>query len=716
MIGNNQDDVLARALTPASVAIIGASDNPDKVGGRPIDYLQRFGYSGKIFPVNPSRQVVQGITCYPTVNVLPEVPDLAIIAVGSGLVREVVIACAAKKIPAAIILSSGFGEAGEQGLNQQKALVEDAAAAGMRIIGPNAQGLANFSIGAVCNFSTMFTQVSPKDGPVAVVSQSGATGAVLYTLLRERDVGVRYVLATGNEADVTVADLALRVAKDPAIRLIILYMESISDAVSLRKVLSFTHQIKTPVIVLKAGRTPSGAAAAQSHTGALVNEDAIVEEFFSTYAAWRASGLREIADAAPLYLKRASHQPHNGGLVVISNSGSSCVMCADSAEEMGLPLAHLNEDTRLHISKELAAFASVSNPIDLTAGLMSDSTLLGAVLTHLKEDPAVSTVLISLPVAGNGYDLDYIAKDIAEFEQVSGKTVVVSSTLESALEPFRTQGLITFAGESAAIRALAQYTHHSGRLEKVLPGNFSVNPVQIPAGNVKFLNESASLACIQQAGIPCAPYEHCDTLERAIGAWRRLGSTVVLKACSEYLPHKSEHNLVFLGLNDENAVRVAFESCNDRISVLGLPWEGVVVAKQVSGRRELAVGAKIDPVFGPVVMVGDGGKYIEAMPDFSVLIPPFDAAIVKKALSKLRIAPLLQGVRGEAPMDQAALCDLILRLGALVEAHSNDIASIDLNPVMVKSDGEGVWVVDALIERRTPLVPTASLIKVLEEH
>lgn len=707
MTQNRSDDALARALTPSSVVIIGASDNPDKVGGRPLDYLKRFGYRGKVFPVNPTRKQVQGTQCYPSVESLPEVPDLAIVAVGSKAVRDAVIACARKGVPAAIILSSGFGEAGKEGLADQQALVKEASEHGMRLIGPNAQGLANFSIGAVSNFSTMFTQVPAKDGPVAIVSQSGATSAVLYTLLREQNVGVRYVLATGNEADVCVADLTMQVAKDPAIELIILYTESIGDSASLSNALRLAHQNGIPVIALKAGRTPSGAAAAQSHTGALVNEDAVVQAFFEKHAVWRASDPREAVDAVPFYLKNNDPLPSTGGLVVISNSGSSCVMCADESEENSLPLAQLSQETRQRIGRELASFAAVNNPIDLTAGLMSDSSLLGAVLSHLRDDDAVSSVLISLPVAGNGYDLERIAKDVAQFEKCSGKAVVISSTLSSALAPFQAQALTTFTSEKAAIRALSQYRRHTQQLTKTVPVPSDITPINLPKGDNQFLSELESLQTIEQTGMQCAPYAHCLTLEQAINARKQLGTTVVLKACSELLPHKSEHGLVFLGLKDDDAIRSAFETCYERVQSLGVPWGGVIVATQISARREIAIGAKVDPVFGPIIMVSDGGKYIEAMPDFALLLAPFDRASVEDALSKLRIAPLFSGVRGEPPMDRAALCNLVMQLGLFIQACHTQVASIDLNPVMVGTDGDGVFVVDALIERQSPSTQSA---------
>jgi len=700
-----QPDALAAALAPRSIAIIGASDNRNKVGGRPVDYLQRFGYPGKVYPVNPARQTVQGLPCYPDVAALPEAPDLAIVAVAGAAVADAVRACAARGVRTAIVLSSGFGETGTEGLAQQAEIAAVAARAGMRLVGPNSQGLANFGNGAVANFSTMFTQLPPQDGPVAIVSQSGATSAALYSLLRDRGVGVRYVLATGNEADVTVPELALAVATDPAIRLIVLYTESVQDPDMLARAAAVARERGVPVIALKAGRSASGMAAAKSHTGALVNEDGVVDAFFERHAIWRAADPAAIVQVAELYLK-GQRRPGRQ-LVVISNSGSSCVMCADTADELGLPLARLGEATRRGVGQALTSFATCDNPIDLTTALMGNSEVFGKVLQSLAQEPAADLFLVSLPVAGEGYDLERIARDTAAFEAATGKTVVVTATLASALAPFRRHGVVTFSSERQALQSLDQFTRHLALMAGRQPGFGTLPAVAVPAGAAPFLNEADSLALLARAGVPVAPHRVCFSADEAVRAWRELQGPVAVKACSEGLPHKSEYGLVFLAVDDEAALRSAFENCRLGMHKLGVAWEGVIVARMERGRREFAIGGKVDPVFGPVLMVSDGGKYIEAMPDFRLLVPPFDAAEVRAALQHLRVAPLFAGVRGEPPMDLDALCEAVVAVGALMAAGQGEIASIDLNPVIVRSRGEGVVVVDALIERRLPRQPAS---------
>ena len=660
----------------------------------------RFGYRGGIYPVNPARASVQGLACYESVAALPETPELAVVAVAGEGVARAVRECAARGVRTAVILSSGFAETGARGAREQQEIAQLAARAGMRLVGPNTQGVANFSIGAVANFSTMFIQSAPQDGPVAIVSQSGATSAALYSFLRERGIGVRYVIATGNEADLTVPEFALAVAHDPAIRLIVLYMESIRDPAMLARAAALARERRIPVIALKAGRSASGVAAARSHTGALVNEDGVVDAFLRHHGIWRATDVESVVRSAELYLN--AHRPRGRNLVVVSNSGAACVMSAGSAHELGLPRPALARQTREQLSQALASFATCDNPIDLTAALLGDSGILGRVLDALSGDAAAELLLISLPVAGEGNDLERIASDIAAFASATGKTVVVSATLASILAPFRDRGLVTFTSERPALLALDQLTRHLALMDGVLPPVQDAPSRPLPAGSAPFLSEAESLAFLSAAGIPVVGHRLCRDADEAVAAWRALGAPVAVKACSAGLPHKSEHGLVHLNLASEAEVRQAHDACLRGMERMGVPAQGTIVARMERGCREFAIGARLDPLFGAVVMIGDGGKYVEAMPDFCVLVSPFDAAQARAALQSLRVAPLFGGVRGDPPIDVEAVCELAAKVARLVTGSGGTVASLDLNPVMAGPKGRGAIVLDALIERSRP--------------
>lgn len=690
-------DLLRSALDPKSIAIIGASENPNKIGGRPIFYMKRDRYKGAIYPINPNRSEIQGLKSYASLDSLPLVPELAIIIVSGDAAVAAVDECAARGVKAAIVIASGFGETGEAGRKVQQAMVERARAAGMRVVGPNSQGLANFGTGAVASFSTMFIEVPPQDGPVAVVSQSGGMSAVIYGLLRGRGIGVRHVHATGNEADVTVSDLAWAVAHDPQVKLLLLYLESVADPKLLAQAAAYARARDLPIVAVKAGRSASGQKAASSHTGSLANEDRVVGAFFRRHGIWRARDAHAQAQAAEMYLK--GWRPQARRLAVISNSGASCVMAADASEEFGLPLAELAADTRRDLGEKLPAFASTANPIDITAALLSNSHLFGEVLPAVARDPAVDLVFINIPVAGAGYDVQAFASDTAKFAAATGKPVAVAAWQEPVAAPFRAAGVPVYANETEALGALSQLASHTELLRKKFVTWPRGAAPELPAGMGTFLNEAESLALLERHGLPVVAHRLCSSAAEVRAAFQALGAPVAIKACSADVPHKSEHGLVALNVTSADAAAEVFAVQWNKLADLGAARDGVIVAAMRKGRREFMIGARVDPIFGPVVIVGDGGKYVEVLKDFDVLVPPFDADEVRQLLRGLRIAPLLDGVRGDPPLDIDALAEAAIAVGRLIHAAEGRIASIDLNPVTVGAVGEGAVVVDAMVER-----------------
>jgi acetate---CoA ligase (ADP-forming) len=690
-------DLLQAAIDPKSIAIIGASENINKIGGRPILYMARYGYRGRIYPINPNRAEIQGLTSYPSLAALPEVPELALVIVGGDAAVAAVDECAARGVKTAIVIASGYGETGAEGRAVQDGMVARARAAGMRIVGPNSQGLANFGNGAVASFSTMFIEVPPQDGPVAVVSQSGGMCAVTYGLVRGRGIGVRHAHATGNEADVTVSDLTWAVAHDPGVKLCLLYLENVADPETLARAAAFARERDLPIVAVKAGRSVSGQKAATSHTGALANEDRVVDAFLRHHGIWRVRDPHALALAAEAYLQ--GWRPQGRRLVVISNSGASCVMGADASEECGLPLAELSPGTQVAVAAKLPGFASTANPIDITAALLSNSHLFGDVLPIVARDPAADLFFINIPVAGAGYDIDAFARDTAQFAVATGKPVAVAAWQDSVGDVFRKAGIATYANEADALGVLAQLASHTELMRKPRTTWPADGAVEVPGGAHRFLNEADSLTLLAQHGVPVVPHRLCKTAAEASAAFVALGGPVAVKACSIDVPHKSEHGLVALGVASADETARVFEAQWSKLATLGAARDGVIVAAMRKGRREFMVGARVDPVFGPVVIVGDGGKYVEAFKDFAVLVPPFDAADVERALRGLRIAPLIDGVRGEPPLDVGALAAVAIGVGRLVRAARGRIASVDLNPVMVGAVGEGALVVDALVER-----------------
>ncbi|BCN41078.1 pimeloyl-CoA synthetase [Alicycliphilus denitrificans] len=693
-------DLLASALAPRSVAVIGASENIHKIGGRPIHYMQRHGFQGAIYPINPAREKIQGHRSYASLAALPEAPDLAVIALGGDRTVAAVEECAARGVKGAVVIASGFGETGPAGRELQDHMVARARAAGMRLYGPNTQGLANFGTGAIAGFSTMFIEVPPQDGPVGIVSQSGGMSSMVYGLLRGRGLGVRHVHATGNEADVTVAEMAWAVAHDPDVKLLLLYLENIARPDMLAAAAAYARERDLPIVAVKAGRTAGGQKAASSHTGALANEDRAVDAFLKHHGIWRVRDPHEQARAAQAYLK--GWRPEGRRLVVISNSGASCVMGADAADDAGLTLAPLSEATQAAVASKLPGFATASNPIDVTAALLSNSGLFGDVLPAVAQDPAADLFFLNIPVAGAGYDVDRFARDAAAFEAATAKPVAVAAWQESVAAPFRAHGIATFPNEGEAIAVLAQVASHTALMRAPRTAWPDLPDVQVPAGAQGFLNEVDSLGLLARHGVPTVPLRLCRTADEARAAFDAIGAPAVVKACSADVPHKSEHGLVALNVQTREQAAELFERFWAKMDAMGVQRDGVIVAATRKARREFMVGARMDPVFGPVVVVGDGGKYVEALKDCAVLLPPFSEQDVQAALCTLRIAPLLGGVRGEPPLDVQALSRIAVAAGRVIAGARGAIASLDLNPVMVGAAGKGAVVVDALVEVSKP--------------
>jgi acyl-CoA synthetase (NDP forming) len=690
-------DLLETALNPRTVAIIGASENIHKIGGRPIYYMQRAGFRGTIYPINPSRTEVQGLKSYAALAQLPETPELVLIVVAGDKAVEAVEECAAMGVQSVVVIASGFGEVDEAGRATQQRMIDAARATGMRIYGPNTHGLANFGTGAIAGFSTMFIECPPQDGPIAVLSQSGGMSAMVYGLLRQKGLGVRHVHATGNEADVTVADMAWAIAHDPEIKLMLLYLENIANPEVLARAAQYARSRDLPIVAVKAGRSASGQRAASTHTGAMANEDRVVEAFFKKHGILRVRDPHAQALAAEAYLK--GWRPTGNKLVVISNSGASCVMGADAAEDNGLEMAVLSEATQQAVAKSLPGFATTTNPIDITAALLSNSGLFSEVLPAVATDPAADMFFINIPVAGAGYDVQAFARDTAAFEALTGKPVAVAAWQESVAEPFRQAGVATFANEGQAIGVLGQLAAHTALLHQSLTVWPALPAVSVPAGAQQYCSEAQSLKLLSEHGVPVVSHFLCQTATQVKAAVQALSGPVVIKACSADVPHKTEFGLVALNIQDADQAVKVFESQIKRLSEMQVLAEGVIVAAMHRGRHELMIGARYDPIFGAVVLVGAGGKYVEALDDYAVLLPPFSVTEVELALQGLRLSPMLKGVRGDAPMDVAAFAEIAVAVGKIAMSAGASIASLDMNPVMVGFAGEGAIVVDALLER-----------------
>jgi acyl-CoA synthetase (NDP forming) len=448
-------------LNPRSVAIVGASDNIHKIGGRPLHYLLTQGFAGRVFPVNQRGGAVQGVASYPSLDALPEAPDSVILSVPAEAALEQVRACARVGARNAILFTSGFGEMGAEGLLQQRELVAAAEAGGVRLLGPNTIGSANFSSGAILSFASIFQDFAPQDGPVAIVSQSGAVGASAYAMLRQNGVGIRYLCTTGNQADVDVSDFVGAVLADSNVRLVLLYLEEARAPDKLETALAVARDRGAPILVLQAARSESGARMAACHTGAAGTRGPALARLLGEYGCRRVKSLPQLSAGVPLYL--VDNPPAQGPLNVgvVSNSGASCVLSADACDFLELPLADLAEATVAELDALLPAFSRSRNPIDLTAMLLVEPSLLGRAVDAVLRDPGCHALSLSLlALAGAGYDVPRFAGDTARAVRASGKPAVFSSPDARVRGAFAAEGVAVFNSEYDALAALKEHRIH----------------------------------------------------------------------------------------------------------------------------------------------------------------------------------------------------------------------------------------------------------------
>lgn len=700
------DGELGALLDPSSIAVIGASDDPGKIGGRVLRYLSDYGFTGKVLPVNPVRETVQGLPAVRDVDQLPDGVDLAVVVTPAALASAAVAACVRRGVRACVVLSSGFGELGGDGLRLQRELVDAARAGGMRLLGPNCQGAANLASGAVTSFSSSFTNFPLRDGAVAIVSQSGAVAGMLAALQHPHATGLRYWVATGNEADVTVAELIDAVLDDPDVRVVQAYCEHIADAPRVAAAAAKARRLGKAVLMVKAGTTEAGAKAAGSHTGALAQPEMVVDAFLRRHGVVRARSLTELSELSRVF--ETSPPVRGRRVAIVSNSGGLGVMMADAALVGGLELARFTDRTLDALRTVLPSFAAVGNPVDVTGQIVQQPQLLSRVLPALAADPSVDIVLVALGIVGPTYDVDAITEAVAALHADAGPRGVLVAAVSvggrSELgERLTARGVPTFHDDAACVRAAASFAEHCAWLRRPpAPAEPDVDvplPVDVTRpgdAHAGFLSEHASKDLMANWGLPVVTGRLVSGPAAAGDAAGELGYPVVVKLCSAAAAHKTELGAVRLGLTDADAVERAAADVLAAGRSAGIePVEGVLVERMVRGGVEVSLGATWDPTFGPTVLIGSGGVHVEVLRDFRLLVPPLDRGAVVDAVRQLTIHPLLTGARRAEPLDVDALVDLVLRFAGFFAATGGALSEIDLNPVFVLRDG--VVIVDALV-------------------
>ncbi|OZI52859.1 acetate--CoA ligase family protein [Bordetella genomosp. 4] len=691
---------LAPFFEAQGIAIVGASDDPTKIGGRPVSMLIKYGYAGPVYPINPKGGTIQGLSAYPSVLATPTAPDLAILAVPAGATIAAVRECGERGVKAAIVLSSGFTEAGTEGAALQTELVAIAREYGMRVLGPNCLGAVNVADKLIGSFSIALEENMPPVGQVGIVSQSGNVGSYTMQSVARRGLGVSRFIATGNEADVDVADGIAALAEDDGTRIILCCMETCRHADRLIEALRIARERGKLVIVLKIGSTAEGQAAAASHTGALTSSDAVFDAVFRRQGVLRVRSVEALIDighAASLLMP--NRLPQTNGVTLVAASGGFGIMMADAMSEAGLQLPALADSTKSRI-REAVPTASTGNPVDASAQMSARPDILLKMLTALLEDPAESTLVLLLSLSLYNKRLRGIYLEALTQVRASHPDrllMVISQGPAEAVEQINALGIPVFPSIDAAASGLAGLVR-LGQLAHA-PIHIPTRSAAEPVDPAVFRSEFHAKRALAAVGIDVPSEAIVTSADDAVRAAESTGYPVVLKIVSEDIAHKTEVGGVALHLHDAEAVRTAYANILDSVGrhAPDARIEGILVAPMVQGGTELIAGVSQDAVFGPVVMVGMGGIYAEILKDVALQAAPVSEDEAADMIRSLKMFPLLDGARGQAKADIAAAARTVARLSEYAYRHRDDIAEIDMNPILVRPQGQGTIVLDALM-------------------
>jgi acyl-CoA synthetase (NDP forming) len=689
---------LTALVRPGSVAIIGASAEPTRIGGRPIAYMLRAGFKGAILPVNPNRGDVQGLACYPAIADLPQTPDVAVIAVPGEAALRAVEDLGARGTRFAIMFTAGFAEVDEAGAAAQQSLVAAARRHGLRLLGPNCLGLFNAANGFYPIFSASLEGGFPLPGRVGIASQSGAYGTHLFAACRNRRIGTAMLVTTGNEADLSVADALAWMAQDEDIDVIMAYVEGVQDGPAFAAALDAARRACKPVIVMKVGHSAVGSAAAQSHTASIAGDDAIFSAVLAEHGVIRARTTEELIDIAYAATRRIYPVPNTLGVITIS--GGAGVLISDAAEAVGLPMPEMPAAAQARL-KEVLPFASPRNPVDCTAQAFNDLSLIGRFTETMIAEGGYSSILAFFTQIGGAPSMAPAIR--AQLNAVKARhpdRLYALSVLasEERNREYDEDGFLLYEDPARAVVALDAMGRFGASFAWDAPATPPVLPaIALPAVTPSEVEAKRLLA---RAGIIPVPEAACTDAAAAVAAAAGFGFPVVMKILSPDILHKTEVGGVLLGIADADAVRRGFATLMERAAqhAPAARIEGVLVARQLKGGVECILGIQQDPVFGPVAMFGLGGVFVEVLRDVVFRRCPFGEDVAEAMIRSIKAAPLLQGARGRPPCDVAALARMLSRLSVFAHQAGPTLASIDLNPVFALPDG--AYAADAVIEVR----------------
>jgi acetate---CoA ligase (ADP-forming) len=690
---------LQRLFEPRGIAVVGASRDLSRVGGQPIHALNRFGFRGNVFPINPKYTQIDGLRCYSSVHDIEQPCDVALIAVPAQASIEAVRACGNAGINFCVVLSAGFRETGEAGAALEAALCQAAAQSGTRLVGPNCQGLLNLHERVYAGFGSVFQEPDLTPGAVSLVTQSGGFGYGVLMSCTARGIGFRVAISTGNEADITTPEIIEALAEDPETRIICAYIEGIADG---RRLLSAARRclaVGKPLLVWKAGNSVDGARAAVSHTGSMTGSYDIYRAAFKQAGIIEILDIDDVADACRAFL--GGRIPAGPRVASVGISGGAGILFADRATSRGLSLSQLGKATTEQLRASVPFFGSVSNPVDVTANVFNDATILTKVISSVLGDTQVdqlAVMLASLP----GNAALRAAQAIRDATERHAKPVLVSWSgrrhrAEAAYALLEEMRIPIFESPVRTAEAAAWLVRFSAsRSAPRLKSPPKIPRMNLPTGG-GILNEIQSKLVLKELGIPITREKVLppDTVD--VGDLD-LSFPVVVKAVCRDVAHKSELGGVQLGITSVESLATAIKTIEASVRKRQPETiiEGYIVAEMITDGLETIVGVVRDPSFGPVVAFGLGGVMTELLDDLSYRVAPFGVDEAHAMICELRSASLFRSFRGSEGFDVDALAEAIARVSTFA-AQEERVKELDINPLFVLPNKKGVVAADALV-------------------
>ena len=688
---------LKKIMSPKSIAIVGASDNKARIGGRPLAHMIEQNFSGGIFPINPNRDSVQGIKAYSTLLDVKEDLDFILVAVPSQIVVSVLEQAVIKKAKTALIFSSGFSEIGGQGEIYQNQIKKISKESGLRVIGPNCLGLFNSATNFYPTFTSTIDRATPIPGGISIASQSGAYGSHIYMVAHQRGLGIRYWMTTGNEVDLSVGETIQLMAEDPDVHSIMAYAESVKDGEQFTKALDTARSEKKPVIFMKVGRSEVGAAAANSHTASLAGEDAIYDEVLKAHGAYRVKSTEEMLDVAYATKPRIFPAGKNLGLVTISGGGG--VLMADAASDEGLTVGPMPQDAQDKL-KKLVPFASPMNPVDVTAQFFNDLSIvpkftdlmlsrggydaLIGFWTSVAGSPLLSKPLLSsLKQAMTGYEDKLFINCMVAPEEI--------------VKTYENEGFLCIEDPTRAVVAMSALMFFGEKFNiNTIKQNFKKDSYVINLPRKK-LNEIDCSEILRRANLPIVESSRIEKIDDLSPIFENDNNKYVMKILSSDIQHKTDVGGVILNIENIEQAKEAFNKIHKNVKEKAPKAiiEGIMISPMIKDGFECILGAKIDPVFGPIVMFGLGGIYTEVMKDISFAEAPLSTKKAEKMILSLKSKDIFYGARGQSSIDIKSLVTAIVNLSNLIAANSDQIDQVEMNPILVSQNN--VVALDALI-------------------